>query len=67
MKRKRKTVLRCGTYIAAKLNFQPSGSEAGRVFLECGDDIKYIFQNADKLIRPLQEKGIKSLLKYVWK
>jgi len=47
---------------AAKLNFQPSGSEAGRVFLECGDDIKYIFQNADKLIRPLQEKGIKVCL-----
>ena len=49
---------------AAKLNFQPSGSEAGRVFLECGDDIKYIFQNADKLIRPLQEKGIKVCLPF---
>jgi len=64
-------ILNCGEYtmskdgtpffdivsiFAANINVD---TKTGRVHVVCNDQVTYILQNADKIIRPLQAKGIK--------
>lgn len=64
-------ILNCGEYtmkgsgkpffdvvsiFAANINVD---SETGRVHVSCNDQVSFLLRNADKIIRPLQAKGIK--------
>lgn len=41
---------------AANINFN---TVTGKMYINCNENVQYILDNADRIIRPLQEKGIK--------
>ncbi|MGL4518943.1 MAG: BT_3987 domain-containing protein [Phocaeicola sp.] len=65
------SILNCGEYFmeesgkpffdvvsifAANINVN---SETGRANIQCNDQVRFVLENVDRLVRPLQEKGIK--------
>ena len=44
---------------AANINFN---ADTKRAYVNCNDNVKFVLDNADRLIRPLQAKGIKVVL-----